>query len=290
MGSLKIFPFKRQLFSAVKVVSTPGKGIRRDLKFNGPFTVETNSVKFKMMNYDHPLHILENDIFWLGLDVWEPVTSTLWIKLCKQSDVIMDIGANIGIFSLLAAATNPNSKIFGFEPIERTFNKYKKNILINKFGAITAENIELSDSDGVADMYDFPDYTPLNATLTNVWHESDSGRKVIKIKTRRLDSYIADLKLNKIDLIKIDVELHEPEVLYGMGKYLAEFQPTIVIEITTEIMWNRIMERFNKLDYLYFYIDELESKTLRKINSYEKFDGYNFLFCKSAVAKSLGII
>ena len=106
-----------------------------------------------------------------------------------------------------------------------------------------------------------------------------------KIETKRLDLFIEENHILNIDLMKIDVELHEPQVLRGMGKYLEKFKPSILIEIFNEDMWNQLQDIIKDLNYQVFYIDDL--KGARRISRFENFDGYNFLFCKEETAKKI---
>ncbi len=285
---LHVIPLKKEVFTALKAVYIPPKKVRRELKFNGVFKVKIDGVAFKIMNYDYKHHTLENDIFWLGMDGWEPHSAKIWIKLCKDSKVILDIGANTGVYSLMAAAANPSSVIYGFEPVKRIFAKYTRNLSVNNFNTVTSEMIALSDSNGTATLYDFSEEVPVNATLNKNWGSEYTGRSETTVPTEKLETYIERKGIQQIDLMKIDVELHEPEVLAGMGKYLAQFRPTMLIEIFNETMWDRLMKIISGLDYLYFFIDE--DGTIRKITKFEEFKAYNFLFCNEKTAKKLNLI
>ncbi len=282
---IRLLPFKKELFSVVKIFVVPSKRIRRELKFNGSFKVKNKNSSFKFMNYDYEKYSLENDIFWYGLKGWEPISIKLWIELCNNSNIIFDVGANTGIYSIVAASLRPTSKIFSFEPVERIYEKFQSNILINNFLNIQAEKFALSDKNGVSILYDFLGDIPLNATLNNKWHSESDARVEKKIKTKRLDDFIDENQIKNIDLMKIDVELHEPEVLKGMGKYLEKFKPTMLIEIFNQDMWNQIQEIVGNINYLVFYIDE--EKGVQKINSFNNFEGYNFLFCTKEIASKL---
>src|SRR5438046_616164 len=103
-GGLKILPFKKSIFSSIKLFAIPPVKIRRELKFSGAFKVKVEDNSFKLMNYAYKHFSLENDIFWLGLKGWEPKSIELWIKLSRGSNTVLDIGANTGIYSLVSAA------------------------------------------------------------------------------------------------------------------------------------------------------------------------------------------
>ena len=94
-----IIPFKKQFYYLLKMFWRPPHSVYKHLHFKGLFTIDIEGYNLKLKH--HGYHI-ENEIFWSGLSGWEELSIELWIKLCKRSAVIMDVGANTGIFSLVA--------------------------------------------------------------------------------------------------------------------------------------------------------------------------------------------
>jgi len=72
----------------------------------------------------------------------------------------------------------------------------------------------------------------------------------------RLDNFIEEKNIKKIDLMKIDVELHEIEVLEGMGRYIEKYMPIIIIEILNLDIANKVYKMTCIHNYNYYYIDE----------------------------------
>ena len=64
---------------------------------------------------------------------WEKESLKIWKELCQTSDVILDVGANTGVYSLVAKAANPESRVIAFEPVKRTFDRLEHNNNINGF-------------------------------------------------------------------------------------------------------------------------------------------------------------
>ena len=128
-------PFKDFFFKGLKKVWQPPESVYKHLHFHGVFRVNVNEKKgFKIMHYGFEI---ENEIFWNGLGKsWESVSLNLWKELCLNSTVIFDIGANTGVYSLVAKSLNPSAKVFAFEPVERVFKKLLYNIQINKYNII----------------------------------------------------------------------------------------------------------------------------------------------------------
>lgn len=269
-------PFKKQFCFLLKStgIALPKK-VYRELAFNGSFKTSIYGVNFKLNNYAFSHHIPENDIFWLNDKAWEPVTMKLWIGLAKNATIVFDIGANSGIFSIVAAAVNQNIQIYSFEPIARTFNCFQQNIQLNGFTNIVAEQMALSDKNGEVKIYDMGDDLPLNATLSDSFHEDEPNRVSYKVKTIRLDSYINRRNIQQVDVMKIDVETYEYYVLNGMGDYLKTFCPTIIIEIFGEAQWIKVYPMLKDM-FVVFYIDE-DNLKLRQVDSYDNIRLYNFL-------------
>ncbi|MGM9506794.1 hypothetical protein ACS5NO_03675 [Larkinella sp. GY13] len=104
--------------------------------FAGSFKISYKGLYIVMNNNNKRGFTLENKLFWNRVDdnfFWEKQSINLRIRLASSSEVIIDIGANTGIYSLLAKAVNPRSRVIGFEPIKRIFNWYVANSSINGF-------------------------------------------------------------------------------------------------------------------------------------------------------------
>jgi hypothetical protein len=118
-----------------------------------------------------------------------------------------------------------------------------------------------------------------------------SSQKVdeVEIDIVRLDTFIKQNNIQHIDLMKIDVETHEPQVLEGMGGYLKKFQPTFIIEILDDVIAEKLNVIFEGMGYLYFNIDD-ENNSIRRVEKLTKSDYWNFLICKENKAKQLNLI
>ncbi|MGI8893318.1 MAG: FkbM family methyltransferase [Bacteroidia bacterium] len=225
---------------------------------------------------------IENDIFWAGVaGNWEKDSINLWIELCKFSNVIFDLGANTGIYSLIAKTVNPTAEIYAFEPVKRIFKKLQHNISINNFN-ITAIEKAVSNYDGTAIIYDIPDEHVYAVTVNKNMHSAGTKTVDTVIETVTLNTFIRDNNIKNIDLIKIDVETHEPEVLEGFSDYLKKYEPTILIEILNDEIGMNVEKQLTGLNYLYFNINEKGG--IRQVSSITKSDYFNYLICKPEIA------
>lgn len=280
-----LLPFKRQCYTLVKKVISPPQHIYKHLHFNGTITIAIDKFhSFKMMHYGFQL---ENEIFWKGLTGgWEKESIKLWIKLCSLGNpTVFDVGANTGIYSLIAKSINHDSRVIALEPVHRVFQKLKTNMAINQFNT---ECLELAASNftGEAVIYDTGGEHIYSVTVNKNLNAANDLLQV-PIATITLDKLITDLNLNKVDLIKIDVETHEEEVLEGMKKYLPIFKPTILIEILNEDIAARVESLVKDNDYLYFNIDE--AKGVFRTDSIGRSSSYNYLLCSATTADQIGL-
>ncbi|QHT70490.1 FkbM family methyltransferase [Rhodocytophaga rosea] len=282
----KKIPLKKHLFLVLRSFYRPPQSVYQYFIFWDKFKVivENNSFWIK----HHGLYI-ENEIFWGGLTEgkFEKLSMQLWIKLCKEATCVIDIGANTGVYSLVTKALNPDARVIAFEPIHRTFEKLLLNNSINQYD-IVCERIALSDKDGEGYIFD-PETVHNNLATLNadVADKNRIGRK-IPISLQKLSTYIREKKIGRIDLMKIDVEGHEPNVLSGMEDYLDQMRPTMLIEINSDEMGSQIEEILDGKGYLYFNIDEKSRIELlpHLIKSYHN----NYLICNKEVAKKLQLI
>lgn len=281
-----LLPYKKQFYYFIKKIYAPPEYIYKHLHFKGTFKVNIDSRhRFRINHYGYQI---ENEIFWGGLTGgWEKISMGLWIKLCKSSSVIIDIGANTGVYALAAKTINPKAKVFAFEPVKRVFYKLQENIKLNNYD-ITAIEKAVSNSDGFATIYDTNSEHTNSVTVNKNLSAADTKVFEKKIETITLNSFVKNYDIEKIDLIKIDVETHEPEVSEGFSEYLKIFRPVLIIEILNDEIGEKVNKIVAGLDYLYFNIDE--RKGIRQTKKITRSDYFNYLLCNEDAANELGLI
>lgn len=117
----------------------------------------------------------------------------------------IDVGANLGVVSLVLAKRFPNRRIIACEPLPSTFAALEENIRRNAAN-ITALQVAISDTDGTAAFAE--NNCRARASLANYF---DSRTQPVRV--RRLDGLMDELRIDRVALLKIDVEGFEPEVL-----------------------------------------------------------------------------
>ena len=141
--------------------------------------------------------------------------------LDKPAAIILDVGANIGIYTAEAVSKIPNAQIHLFEPSKSNFAKLQSRFAGNP--NIHLNNLAISDISGVANLYT-DEYGSGLASLTKrkLEHFDISYDKSEVITTIRLEEYWNNtLHRSVIDLLKIDIEGHELDALESLGDGIA---------------------------------------------------------------------
>jgi FkbM family methyltransferase len=232
---------------------------------------------------------IENDFFWKGLTGgWEKISMKCWMQLCRNANVIFDIGANTGVYSLVAKAINTSSKVYAFEPLKQMFTKLVLNNELNQYDIICIEKAA-SDKNGKAIIYETGTDHVAAASLNAETRQDGNLNVETEIVTTTLDTFINENYIEKVDLIKMDVETHEPNVLEGYRVFLQKHRPDLLVEVLTDEVGSDLEKILNGLEYLYFNIDD-KNGTIRKTDRITKSDYFNYLICTRESAKYLELI
>jgi FkbM family methyltransferase len=280
-------PLKNRIFELFRFLGYKGK-FTKHLYFKGIFSFRLNTEKIKMYNPGYQSHI-ENQIFWHGVDQgWEKNSVRIWLELSKYANTIVDVGANTGIFTLLAKKVNRKARVISFEPMDFIAEKFKRNMALNKLDYELLE-FALSNRDSVVEVHSESMDNSYTIAIDNHNLKGDPNSFFkLDMATKRLDEFIETRGIPRIDLMKIDVERHEPMVLEGMGKYLELMRPDLLIEIQTNEIAGEIEKLVRNCDYLYFNIND--EGEIRRTLSLERSDYLNYLLCSEKSAKLLNLL
>ncbi len=271
LGVYGFVPLKCELFSMIRFFYLPKESIFRHLYFKGNFKVSVDKEHSFLMKHYGSGFAMESDHFWKGVGACERYSIDLWIKYAKQSDLILDIGANTGTYSLIASALNSNAEVHAFEPVKRTFDKLQSNVQINTFD-IHLHNIALSDTVGEIFLMEEGGSNEYTAHVTKLQNPNS-----YLVCCKRLDSILNVNYIGKNILMKLDVERHEVSVLLGMGDLLKQLRPIILLEVLDEEMAIQLNPFFENLEYVFYNIDEM--KGYFEISSVQKSFGNNIFCC-----------
>ncbi|MCP4250047.1 MAG: FkbM family methyltransferase [bacterium] len=198
---------------------------------------------------------------WRGFEGYEPETTALFYRLCEQAECVYDVGAHTGYYALLAAAANPQARVYAFEPAPSIYDRLEANVRLNGFDNIHCQAAAAEADDGFVELYVPPGNVPSSASTLAGFREAES---MLRVPAVRLDTHAAEHAgpsgsendLQPVDLVKMDVEATEHHVLAGMTRLLETCRPVIV----SEVLYNRnerqqqaILERHG---YRWFWITD----------------------------------
>ena len=216
---------------------------------------------------------------------FEEVETTLLCRLAKPGMNVIDVGANIGLYTvMLGKLVGQTGCVWSFEPFPQSVNYLKKNIELNKLSNVKVMENAVADEDGIRDFFVFPEgcdvYNSLGATIRP--EEGLQAIRKIPVAVASLDSIADKVGIETVDLMKVDVEGAEELVLKGARRLIMR-SPNI--QILLEIYGpsakqcgcsaDRIIQMLKELGFTMFSV---ASGSMRECNSVNDISGSYVLF------------
>jgi len=197
---------------------------------------------------------------------WFEYEMEFWRDRIKEGMVVIDIGANAGVYTFSAAKRAGDSGlVIAVEPFPLCIDLLNATCKINKFNNVVVCRSAISNLVGKL-KFSVGGSSETNKVIVD--HESLNQLDTVEIDSITLDSLVDRYKLSKIDFLKIDAEGHELQVLQGATKVIIEYKPTIVYE-NCDGTHNRnlpVAEYLRNMGYKLFYYQPFLKK-LNPINS-----------------------
>ena len=184
----------------------------------------------------NPADFVQSSFYWTGeFEIWD------WFhlsRLIRPNSIVCDVGANFGFYAvMIGQQLAPPGRVLAFEPSAETLSRLRTNIRLNDLESmVTAVPLALSDHEGTGFL--------ANATPEHLGIAKDnSGSKALashgeKISVGTLDRVCSEQKIERLDLIKIDVEGHEMSVLRGASETIKHFKPVLMLECNDVALTN----------------------------------------------------
>lgn len=199
----------------------------------------------------------------LNLLIWgvhEPLVTKLVKKYVKKDDIILDIGAHIGYYTIiLAELVGEKGKVFAFEPNPTNFALLKRNVKINGYNNVILVQKAVSNKTGRIKLYISKD------NYDHRIYDSHDGRQSIPIETIRLDDYFTKYE-GRINFIKMDIQGAEGLAIQGMTKLLKSKDVRIITEFwpiglkRSGVMPEKYIESLINIGFKLFDINEFDKK------------------------------
>ena len=192
-------------------------------------------------------------------------------ELNLNKKTIIDIGANVGIFTTYCAAKWKDAKIYAYEPIQENVSAINKNLLLNGITKnVSVINAAVSDD--------------LNGVEINIDNANNGGHSLLinkgttkrKIKSVTLEEIFKQHNISKCDLIKMDVEGSEYQILYSTKKNIFNKIKRINLE------FHNIDKQHNNGLSLKTFLEKMNFSVIKVDSS---FSDHGYLYCKSKLTK-----
>jgi FkbM family methyltransferase len=267
----------RNLYFALCAIGRPIGGIKpgriyryfasRGFDFREPRFVFTTSdgIQLKL----NPAFHLDDYIYSFGSS--DTMIAKTIRKFVHPNDVCLDVGANMGEFSLLMAKmSGAGGAVLAFEPAPIVHKQLTDHIALNGVSdRIQAFRIALSNTNGEAE-FSFGDESTLNQGLGSlVSGKNELVNRTEMIQTQTLTDFAKERDLKKIDFIKVDIQGGEPLFLQGARDAILRYRPTILMEISPAdlacLKWTPLMlfEFFDSIGYCLSLISDTERELVR---------------------------
>ncbi len=162
-----------------------------------------------------------------ALGLYEIAKTDAIQQMLKPGQTFIDVGVNKGDFSLLGAKlVGPEGRVLAFEPEADNCDWIRKSITLNGYDNVDLHEIALSDEEGTAELH-IGDRSGFHTLVPGQARRSNKG--TVSIRTRPLDAVLAELGVEQVDMMKIDVEGADMQVLRGAQKTLVDNRDLILL-------------------------------------------------------------
>lgn len=205
--------------------------------------------------------------FWMGLidrGAFEPRLTAMMRSLVKHGHTVIDAGANFGWFTtLFSAAAGPLGAVHAFEPMPQTAAVLRENCALNSCENVTVVEMALGASSGIAELVLERGRACGDASLFGA---RELGGRVHRCRVTTLDEYVRSTRINRVDVIKCDVEGAELLFLQGAARTIEEYRPVVAIELNPATLARAgckprdvLQELARRANYTFHIVDESEA-------------------------------
>lgn len=182
-------------------------------------------------------------IFFRDWDGYEPGMGRAFYECARSAEVILDVGAHVGFYSLLAAAAAPSASVHAFEPLERVRARLERNVTRNGARVRVVPSAVGAQEGEIPIFTDSTDHVPGESTLSSEVGTTKGFSSATTVPLTTIDSYVRSAQLPSVDVVKIDTEATELAVLEGMSRTLASFHPVIFCEVLDDFAQPQLIEQ-----------------------------------------------
>lgn len=248
------------------------------MSISGNIRFSVNSSVF-YLHTNQTCYVTKN-MFYNGLDDYE--FNWLFSNLAENAECFLDVGANIGLYTVMAAKINPTIEIHAFEPGKGAVYYLKENIKLNRISNVHVHELAMSDQDAQLEFHEasHPKFPWLEHNLNGSSSlQATHGRlktENYKVEVCRLTTFLKQNNIISFDLIKLDTEHNEHLILADSSEILQGNRPLIMIEIYPEIAHKCQETLHTWTDYNYYQVrhPKLIEISLKDLGLHQEFANY----------------
>lgn len=177
---------------------------------------------------------VSNQLYWRGLAGYEPETVDVFVRYASAARVVIDVGAYVGFYTLLAAQTNPQCRVYAFEPHPQAYARLTRNVTLNRVSNVECLELAAGGVEGESRLWSVRSELPTSSSLSRDFMAAHADVGPIAVRAVRLDRFLDARGAGPVGLVKIDTESTEPQVLCGLGDLLGRDRPAIICEVLPE--------------------------------------------------------
>lgn len=237
-ASRRIF---RLLYHAAVALGRPVGGLRprRIYDILGRLAFDAPEFQWFRNRWGHelflsPYYHIDRNILIFG--TYDPTLHEVIESLLEPGMTALDVGANLGEIALhMGKRVGATGAVYAFEPISGIFERLRQHVERNGMqDVVRAVPLALSDRSGEAEIA-FAEQSADNQGLASIANLSDkAGPLRTRIRTMTLDEFVRTEGIERIDLIKVDIQGAEPQFLDGAAETLRRYRPKLLMEFSPD--------------------------------------------------------
>lgn len=182
--------------------------------------VDVDGFKVKVYPQSGDFSCIHKQLFWYGNREYYSVGVLKGFKEFLAGGVVLDIGANIGVYSLLLSRLVGCGSVVAVEPFFENFKLLVENIVLNNVRNVHPYSFAFGSEDGFGDLF---------VSSNSNWCNMVSGSVSVPVTVRSVDSFLCGMTKFPV-FVRMDVEGFESEILKGMDLLLSKYSPVLMVE------------------------------------------------------------